>query len=223
MSRLKVALLSWRLRRGPACRRACGHPSHAATADSRRSPRLRPAVPVAAWRVYCYGCHAAPNAPGGVNLLALDESDLGKDPVVWEKVLRKLRMRRDAACRRGAARRGHLRRAGLVHRERARALGRAQSQSRPRRRSIASTARNTRTRCATCLALEIDATELLPADDIGYGFDNIGDVLTVSPLLLERYLSAASKISRAASRRHRDARAVPDLRRVRADSLRSTA
>ena len=38
----------------------------------------------------------------------------------------------------------------------------------------------------------------MPADDIGYGFDNIGDVLSVSPLLLERYLSAASKISRAA-------------------------
>jgi hypothetical protein len=39
---------------------------------------------------------------------------------------------------------------------------------------------------------------MLPADDIGYGFDNIGDVLTVSPLLLERYLAAASKISRIA-------------------------
>jgi len=48
------------------------------------------------------------------------------------------------------------------------------------------------------LALEIDVAELLPADDIGYGFDNIGDVLQVSPVLLERYLSAARKISRAA-------------------------
>src|SRR6185437_4424760 len=47
------------------------------------------------------------------------------------------------------------------------------------------------------LALEIDVTELLPADDIGYGFDNIGDVLQVSPVLLERYLSAARKISRS--------------------------
>ena len=33
-----------------------------------------------------------------------------------------------------------------------------------------------------------------PADDVGYGFDNIGDVLTVSPLLLEKYLSAAEAI-----------------------------
>jgi Protein of unknown function (DUF1592)/Protein of unknown function (DUF1588)/Protein of unknown function (DUF1587)/Protein of unknown function (DUF1585)/Protein of unknown function (DUF1595) len=48
------------------------------------------------------------------------------------------------------------------------------------------------------LALEIDAASLLPADDSGYGFDNIGDVLTVSPLLLEKYLSAAAKISRLA-------------------------
>jgi hypothetical protein len=48
------------------------------------------------------------------------------------------------------------------------------------------------------LALEIDVAELLPADDIGYGFDNIGDVLQVSPVLLERYLSTARRISRTA-------------------------
>jgi hypothetical protein len=48
------------------------------------------------------------------------------------------------------------------------------------------------------LALEIDAVSLLPGDDSGYGFDNNGDVLTVSPMLLERYISAAGKISRLA-------------------------
>jgi hypothetical protein len=48
------------------------------------------------------------------------------------------------------------------------------------------------------IALDIDSASLLPADDSGYGFDNIGDVLTVSPVLLERYLSAAAKISRSA-------------------------
>ncbi|HEX7080174.1 MAG TPA: DUF1592 domain-containing protein [Gammaproteobacteria bacterium] len=45
------------------------------------------------------------------------------------------------------------------------------------------------------LALEIDPAELLPADDEAYGFDNIADVLRVSPSLLEQYLSAASKIA----------------------------
>src|SRR3954447_6134455 len=34
-----------------------------------------------------------------------------------------------------------------------------------------------------------------PADDVGYGFDNIGDVLSLSPLLMEKYLAAAEKIA----------------------------
>ena len=39
---------------------------------------------------------------------------------------------------------------------------------------------------------------LLPSDDASYGFDNIGEVLTMTPGLLERYLLAARKISRLA-------------------------
>jgi hypothetical protein len=35
-----------------------------------------------------------------------------------------------------------------------------------------------------------------PGDDVGYGFDNIGDVLTLPPLLMEKYLRAAEEISR---------------------------
>jgi hypothetical protein len=45
------------------------------------------------------------------------------------------------------------------------------------------------------LAIEVDASTLLPADDSVDGFDNNADVLGVSPSLLERYLSAAAKIS----------------------------
>jgi hypothetical protein len=45
------------------------------------------------------------------------------------------------------------------------------------------------------LGLEIDAESLLPPDDSSYGFDNIGEVLSVSPSLLERYMSAARKVS----------------------------
>ena len=48
------------------------------------------------------------------------------------------------------------------------------------------------------LALDIDGHEYLPADDSGYGFDNIADVLTLSPSLLERYMIAAAKISQLA-------------------------
>ena len=48
------------------------------------------------------------------------------------------------------------------------------------------------------LAVDIDGSALLPPDDSGYGFDNIGDVLAVSPALLEQYLAAARRISRLA-------------------------
>ena len=48
------------------------------------------------------------------------------------------------------------------------------------------------------LALEIDGRELLPADDQSYGFDNIADVLSLSPSLLERYMLAAGKIAQLA-------------------------
>src|SRR5215510_4969064 len=45
------------------------------------------------------------------------------------------------------------------------------------------------------LGLDIDVTELLPADDESNGFDNIADVLKLSPSLLEQYLAASRKIS----------------------------
>jgi hypothetical protein len=48
------------------------------------------------------------------------------------------------------------------------------------------------------LALDVDAAALLPSDDSSYGFDNIAGVLKMSPTLMERYLSAAQKISREA-------------------------
>ena len=48
------------------------------------------------------------------------------------------------------------------------------------------------------LGIDLDYSEDLPADDSGYGFDNIGDVLTVSPLHIEKYISAARRASRLA-------------------------
>ena len=48
------------------------------------------------------------------------------------------------------------------------------------------------------LAMKVDVESLLPTDNAGYGFDNIGDVLSISPLLMERYMLVAGKISRLA-------------------------
>ncbi len=44
------------------------------------------------------------------------------------------------------------------------------------------------------LGVEYDTTEAFPPDDSGYGFDNIGDVLSISPLLMEKYLTVAEEI-----------------------------
>ena len=48
------------------------------------------------------------------------------------------------------------------------------------------------------LGLQIDVTALLPADDMSHGFDNMADVLTMSPALMEGYIRAAGRISREA-------------------------
>src|SRR6202012_5320188 len=45
------------------------------------------------------------------------------------------------------------------------------------------------------LAIDVDFSKELPVDDTGYGFDNIADVLTVSPTLMDRYINVAGKIS----------------------------
>lgn len=45
------------------------------------------------------------------------------------------------------------------------------------------------------IGIDFDPTEDFPSDDVGHGFDNIGDVLTLSPVLMERYLAAAESIT----------------------------
>jgi len=48
------------------------------------------------------------------------------------------------------------------------------------------------------LALDVDVAALLPPDDMSHGFDNMADVLTISPTLMEGYMRAAGRISREA-------------------------
>lgn len=49
------------------------------------------------------------------------------------------------------------------------------------------------------LGVDLHPSDDFPQDDSGYGFDNIGDVLSLSPVLMEKYLAAAEKISRTAT------------------------
>ncbi len=169
----------------------------AAALQAQNSPSTAAATHRAALEQYCIGCHSGPTPFAGLNLQALDIGNLEANGTIWEKVLRKLRNREmppagmprpDAATYEALVK--------YIETERDRL---AEAKPNPGRPTLH---RLNRTEYANAirdlLALEIDVAELLPADDIGYGFDNIGDVLTVSPLLLERYLAAAGKISRLA-------------------------
>src|SRR4051812_22947703 len=148
-------------------------------------------------KVYCDSCHFGPKARAKLNLENLDLAHLDANGETWEKVLRKMRSREMPPVgmpRPTAASYDQLVKAIEDERDRL-----AQVNPNPGRPTLH---RLNRTEYANAirdlLALDIDVSELLPADDIGYGFDNIGDVLQVSPVLLERYLSAARKISRMA-------------------------
>jgi hypothetical protein len=149
------------------------------------------------WKIYCDTCHFGPKARAGLNLEALDLANLDDQGVIWEKLLRKLRNREMPPAgmpRPDAATYEALIKSIEAERDRV-----AQVRPNPGHPTLH---RLNRTEYANVirdlLAVEVDVAELLPADDTGYGFDNIGDVLQVSPLLMERYLSAAGKISRLA-------------------------
>jgi hypothetical protein len=143
---------------------------------------------------YCVTCHNQRAKTAGLTLDTIDIAQVPARSDVWEKVVRKLRAgampppgapRPDPATYQGLSRwlETELDRAAaekpdpgqpLVHR-----LNRAEYTNAIR----------------DLFAMDVDVTALLPADDSSFGFDNVADALGVSPVLLERYLSAAGRIS----------------------------
>ena len=143
---------------------------------------------------YCVGCHNARTRTADLALDNIDINDIAAHPEIWEKVVRKLRTgamppagmpRPDTATYESLA-------SGLEAALDAAAVSRPQPGApwlhRLNRTEYANAIRD-------LLALEIDAATLLPADDAAAGFDNNAGALGISPTLLERYLSAAAKIS----------------------------
>ena len=146
---------------------------------------------------YCLSCHDEDHKKGELSLEAVASQDVASHPDVWEKVVRKLRARQmppigkerpddgmyDAVI---SALEASLDRAAAAH---------------PNPGRPATIRRLTRTEYRNAvrdlLALDIDVASLLPADESSYGFDNV-TVGDLSPTLLDRYVSAAEKISRLA-------------------------
>ena len=171
-----------------------GSPRQASTvSDSPPASQLQPLIDR-----YCVSCHNDRLRTGGLALDTLDMADVAAGAEVWEEVIRKIRMgampppgrprpdeaafdafvaQLETALDRAAAADPNPGRSAAFHR-----LSREQYQNAVR----------------DLLALDIDVAELLPADAPGYAFDNMAGVLTVSPAPMERYLSAARKVSRLA-------------------------
>ncbi len=146
---------------------------------------------------YCVGCHNERLKTGGLVLENIDVAKVADHADIWEKVAEKIRG-------------GMMPPPGLPRPDKTtldslatwaeNELDRAYStRSNPGRVGLHRLNRAEYGNAVRdLLSLEVDPTDLLPADDSSAGFDNIAEALTVSPVLLERYLSAAWKISAAA-------------------------
>jgi len=146
---------------------------------------------------YCVGCHNERLKTGGLALDTIATQDIARNTSVWEHVVRRLRARTmppaglprpDEAAYSAAvsALETSLDRIAAAHPD----PGRTDTFRRLNRTEYHNAIRD-------LLALDVDVSSLLPADDSSHGFDNI-TVGELSPTLLERYLSAAQKISRLA-------------------------
>jgi hypothetical protein len=146
---------------------------------------------------YCTGCHSDELLAGGMTLSSLDLAAPSHNADLAEKVIRKLRAgmmppsgmpRPDLATIKtlAASIESGIDREAAAHPNPGRP-----PLHRLNRTEYANSIRD-------LLGVEVNTAALLPADDMSHGFDNMADVLTVSPALMEGYIRAASKISRQA-------------------------
>lgn len=150
---------------------------------------------------YCVNCHNDRLRTGGLTFQSLDLAAVGLDTnetETWERVIRKLRTRSMPPTAR--PRPDELAYVSLIQHLEDRIDQSAEMFPNPgRRHAVHRLNRNEYANAVRdLLEVEVDASTLLPPDDSGFGFDNIADVLSVSPMLTERYLSAARKVSRLA-------------------------
>jgi hypothetical protein len=146
---------------------------------------------------YCVDCHNDAELTGGISFEGLKPENVVADARVWEAAIRKLRLGmmppREEPQPEPEAREEFV--VALESTLDAAAAERPYAGSegvhRLNRAEYANAVRD-------LFGVELDVAELLPSDGGDFGFDNIASVLTTSPLLLERYLTAAMRIADAA-------------------------
>ena len=152
---------------------------------------------VAFLQKHCVACHGEKKKNAGVSLHAItDEAGLLKNRKLFQSVLRVL----DAGEMPPPERKAQptVEERALFRSVVGAVFARADRDARPDPGRVTARRLN-RTEYANTVrdltGIDFNPAEDFPADDIGYGFDNIGDVLTLSPVLMERYLSAAEAIT----------------------------
>ncbi len=146
---------------------------------------------------YCSSCHDRDTQKGSLDLESISAASISQHPDVWEKVAKRLRTRQMPPPEK---KRPDERAYETVLASLERSLdGAAAKTPNPGRTDTLRRLNRTEYRNAIrdLLALDIDAAALLPKDDASHGFDNV-TIGTLSPTLLDRYISAAQKISRLA-------------------------
>ena len=156
-----------------------------------------PSQPQATLDQYCVSCHNPRTRAGGLTLDSARVDAAASDPQTWEKVIRKVRT-------------GMMPPSGAPRPDRATLDGLAAAVETVIDRAAASAPNPGTTvlhrlnraeygnAVRDLLDLPIDAAALLPGDDSSEGFDNMAASLSVSPALMQAYVSAAAKISRLA-------------------------
>ena len=157
----------------------------------------QPAGTVAAHRAlleqYCFGCHDSDAQVAGLSLEDFDLNDVSQHPETWEKVIRKLRGRMMPPA---GARSPETPAMDSLATFLEASLDGATSEThtgpkvlhRLNRYEYGNAIRD-------LLGLDVDPRDFLPPDVDAFGFDNMAEVLGISPTLMERYLAAAWKIT----------------------------
>ncbi len=143
---------------------------------------------------YCYGCHGLGAKKGGVALDRFpDESAALNAPKLWHAVLKNRPVR--ASCPRPTSRSRRPRIAGCWRTGSSTGRsGSIRTDPDPGRVTVRRLNRvEYRNTIRDLIGVDYDTTAEFPPDDTGHGFDNIGDVLTLSPLLLEKYLERGQR------------------------------
>ncbi|HMJ91224.1 MAG TPA: DUF1592 domain-containing protein [Candidatus Acidoferrum sp.] len=194
--------------------------SRASTAQSEVAAKsfqhdLRPVV-----SEYCNNCHNSEKHKGDVVLDKFtDDATVMADRATWEKVLKNVRSR--AMPPEGKPQPTEEQRALLENWLETKLFAIDCENPDPGRVTIRRLNRSEYNHTIRDLVgVDFQPADSFPADDVGYGFDNIGDVLSMPPILLEKYLAAAEKILDAAII---DPNAKPQAARHAAVSLPGTA